>query len=124
LIDGRKVYYRGKLVENVVEHPVLKIAVNHVAKIFDYPDRIYEDSKYGRISKFFKIPRNTSDLIERHELIYNSTMYHNGVFNAAQAIGSDALFALMITTKKLIRNMVQTIIRELKSIFKGLLKKI
>jgi aromatic ring hydroxylase len=101
LVDGRKVYYRGKLVENVVEHPVLKIAVYHAAKIFDYPDRIYEDSKYGRISKFFKIPRNTSDLLERHELIYNSTMYCNGVFNISQAIGSDALSALMITTKKL-----------------------
>jgi aromatic ring hydroxylase len=101
LIDGRKVYYRGKLVENVVEHPVLKIAVHHAAKIFDYPDRIYEDGKYGKISKFFKIPRSTLDLLERHEFIYNFTNYCNGVPNISQLESSDALIALMITTKKL-----------------------
>jgi aromatic ring hydroxylase len=101
LVDGRKIYYRGKLVENVVEHPVLKIAVHHAAKIFDYPDRIYEDGKYGRISKFFKIPRNTLDLLERHEFIYNFTNYCNGVPNISQLESSDALIALMITTKKL-----------------------
>jgi aromatic ring hydroxylase len=122
LVDGRKVYYRGKLVENVVEHPVLKIAVNHVAKIFDYPDRIYEDNKYGRISKFFKIPRNTLDLLERHELIYNSTMYLNGIFNAAQAIGSDALFALMITTKKIDKKYGTDYYKRVEKYFQGVVK--
>ena len=31
LRDGRRVFYRGKRVEDVTTHPVLKAAVNHAA---------------------------------------------------------------------------------------------
>src|SRR5579875_1841761 len=101
LEDGRTIYYRGKRIENINEHQILRIAALHVAKLFDYPNRIYEDEKFGQISKFFKIPKSKEDLLDRHELIYKTTMFCNGIFNISQAIGSDALFALTIISRKL-----------------------
>ncbi|BFH73089.1 4-hydroxyphenylacetate 3-hydroxylase N-terminal domain-containing protein [Sulfurisphaera javensis] len=100
LNDGRKIMYRGKYVTDILQHPVLRIAALHASKIYDFPNRLYDDPKYGKISKYFKIPRNSQDLIDRHKLIYDSTIFCNGIFNISQAIGSDALFALMITAKK------------------------
>ena len=100
LKDGRKVYFKGQLVEDIATHPILKFAALHAAKLFEYPDRLYEDSSLGKISKFFKVPIGSQDLLERHKLIYDLTLYSNGMFNISQAIGSDALFALMITSKQ------------------------
>ncbi|PSO07039.1 hypothetical protein B9Q04_12985 [Candidatus Marsarchaeota G2 archaeon BE_D] len=39
LNDGRRVYYRGELVGDIVHHPVLCIAARHAAKLYDYHDR-------------------------------------------------------------------------------------
>ncbi|MEM3995194.1 MAG: 4-hydroxyphenylacetate 3-hydroxylase N-terminal domain-containing protein, partial [Thermofilum sp.] len=103
LVDGRKVIYRGRLVQDITQHNVLRISALHAAKLFEYPNRIHEDPQYGKISKYYKIPRNSQDLLDRHKLIYDTTMFCNGVFNISQAIGSDALFALMITSKKVDR---------------------
>ncbi len=100
LRDGRKVYYKGKLVEDITTHPVLKVAVEHSAKLFDYPDRLYDAGTLGKISKFFKVPKSPQDLLERHKIIYDMTIFCNGIFNISQAIGSDALFALMMVSKK------------------------
>ncbi len=101
--DGRVVYYRGKRVDDITTHPVISIAVKHAADLFDVVDRLYEDPNYGRISKYFKVPRNTNDLLERHKLIYEDTLRFDGLFNIVQAIGSDALFSLMIIAKKVDR---------------------
>ncbi len=100
LRDGRKLYFKGKLVEDVTEHPILKMAALHAAKLFEYPDRIYEDSKLGKISKFFKIPMNSQDLLERFKLIYDLTLYCNGTFNISQAIGTDAIIGLMMASRQ------------------------
>jgi 4-hydroxybutyryl-CoA dehydratase/vinylacetyl-CoA-Delta-isomerase len=97
LEDGREVYYRGKKVESISEHPVLRIAATHAAKLF-YMERAVSEEKFGEYSAYFSIPRSPSDLQIRHKLIYDTTMRCNGVFNISQAIGSDALFALTITT--------------------------
>lgn len=64
---------------------------------------MYEDPSLGKVSKFFKKPTSTQDLLERHKLIYDTTMYCNGIFNISQAIGSDAIFALTITARQLDR---------------------
>ncbi|WP_069807249.1 4-hydroxyphenylacetate 3-hydroxylase N-terminal domain-containing protein [Vulcanisaeta thermophila] len=98
--DGREVYYRGKRVDDITTHPVLRIAVAHAADLFNSKDRLYDDPNYGRISKYFKIPRNTEDLLARHRLIYEDTLRFDGLFNIVQAIGSDALFSLMIMARK------------------------
>jgi Aromatic ring hydroxylase len=97
--DGRKVYYRGRIIDNIALHPTLKIAAMHAAKLYEYSNRTYEDPQFGKISRFFKIPVSSQDLLERYKLIYDLTMYCNGIFNISQAVGSDALFALLITTK-------------------------
>ena len=34
LSDGREVYYRGKKVDDVSKHPVLRIAALHASKLF------------------------------------------------------------------------------------------
>ena len=103
LKDGRRLYYRGKIVEDITEHPVLKIAALHASKLYEYEGRLYDHEKLGRVSKFFKIPTNSQDLLDRHKLIYDMTLYCNGIFNISQAIGSDAIFALMITAKQVDR---------------------
>ncbi|WP_252901673.1 4-hydroxyphenylacetate 3-hydroxylase N-terminal domain-containing protein [Vulcanisaeta sp. JCM 14467] len=88
--DGRTVYYRGKRVDDITTHPVISIAVRHAADLFDVKDRLYEDPNYGLISKYFRVPRNTNDLLERYKLIYEDTLRFDGLFNIVQAIGSDA----------------------------------
>jgi 4-hydroxybutyryl-CoA dehydratase / vinylacetyl-CoA-Delta-isomerase len=103
LADGRKVYYRGKKVENIAEHPVLEIAANHASKLFDVKERATHDKELGEISRYFSTPRSSQDLIDRHKLIYDTTMACNGVFNISQAIGSDALFALAIVATEIDR---------------------
>ena len=100
----KEVYYRGKRIRSFLENPVLKISALHTAKLFEIPDRGYFDENLNEeISKYFRIPKNSQDLLSRHRLIYDHTKYCNGVFNISQAIGSDALFALMITSKMLDR---------------------
>ncbi len=108
LRDGREVYYRGERVEDVTTHEVLSAAVRHASEIFrlqfdpKYRDMmVYEDPKYGPISSFYKVPKSSSDLIERFKLIYETTRLGRGMFNIIKAIGSDALFALMIVSKKI-----------------------
>lgn len=97
-----EVYFRGKRIINLLEDDVLSVAVKHAAKLFEYPDRGYfEEELKENISKFYKIPRSAQDLIERHKLIYDTTMFCYGWFNISQAIGSDALFALMIVSQKI-----------------------
>ncbi len=105
LSDGREVYYRGKKVDSIIDHPVLKVAALHAAKLYDVADRGHSNNKKEKmaepeISTYFLTPRNPSDLMRRHELIYSTTKFCNGVFNISQAIGSDALFALSIVAKQ------------------------
>ena len=107
LRDGREVYYRGSRVDDVTSHEVLGAAVRHASEIyrlqFDpaYRDLLtYEDPKLGRVSRFYKIPRGPEDLVERFKLIYETTRLGRGMFNIIKAIGSDALFALLIISKR------------------------
>ena len=78
-INPESVYYRGKKINNVVYHDILGIGARHAAKLFDYSDRLYVTESGEKISKYFKIPKNSQDLIMRRELIYNTTNYCNGI---------------------------------------------
>lgn len=100
LNDGREVYYRGKRVDNIANHPVLKIAANHAGKLFAIEGRVVKDNDIGEVSRYFSVPRSSQDLYSRHRLIYETTMACNGVFNISQAIGSDALFALRLVAQE------------------------
>lgn len=108
LRDGRVVFYRGEKVEDVTTHKVLSTAVKHASLVYKWQfeeDKknltVYNDPKYGEISAFFKIPRSSGDLIERYNLIYLTTRFGRGTFNIIKAIGSDALFALMLIAKRI-----------------------
>ncbi|MEB2837357.1 MAG: hypothetical protein GSR80_000457 [Desulfurococcales archaeon] len=108
LRDGREVYYRGERVDDVTSHEVLGAAVRHASDIYRlqwdprYRDLlVYEDPEYGLISRFYKIPRGSGDLLERFELIYETTRFGRGMFNIIKAIGSDALFALMVIARRM-----------------------
>ncbi len=107
LKDGRAVYYRGKRVDDVTKHELLSIAVKHAAMLYEFKRdgkfsemANYSDPDIGLMSMFYKIPKSSEDLLKRHELIKESTRYCNGIFNIIQAIGSDALFSLLITSAK------------------------
>ena len=108
LNDGRIVYYRGKLVENVAEHFALKVPVNHASSIYELQAdqnykgiTCYKDDKLGNISSFYRIPRNTDELMQRHDLIYETTRLGRGQFNIVKAIGTDAIFALMYVANRI-----------------------
>ncbi|HYB03697.1 MAG TPA: 4-hydroxyphenylacetate 3-hydroxylase N-terminal domain-containing protein, partial [Nitrososphaerales archaeon] len=81
LADGREIYYRGKRIENIAEHPVLKIAAFHASRLFELQNRSVSDPEFGEISRYFSTPRTSRDLEARHRLIYDTTMACNGVFN-------------------------------------------
>lgn len=107
LQDERTIYYDGKRVKDVTKHAALSVAVRHASDLYrlqqdsDYRNlTVYKSEKYGEISSFYKMPRTSQDLHNRFELIYNTTEYGRGIFNIIKAIGSDALFALMISSGK------------------------
>ena len=107
LVDGREVYYRGKRVRDVTKHPYLSLAAQHAAQLYRFqgephfkpsPTTLVEGRK---VSTFYKLCRTPQDLLERSRLIEETTRAGGGVFNIVQAIGSDAIMALMIVSKAL-----------------------
>jgi aromatic ring hydroxylase len=107
MVDGRKVYYRGKRVRDITKHPYLSLAAEHAAKLYhlqrdtDFkpsPTTVVDGCK---ISTFYKLCRTPQDLLTRSRLIEETTRAGSGVFNIVQAIGSDAIMALMIVSKSL-----------------------
>lgn len=107
LRDGRVIYYNGKRVEDVTEHGALKVAVRHASDLFKLQEAdefkqmtVTASEEFGPISSFYKFPRKSKDLLDRFELIYRTTEYGRGIFNIIKAIGSDALFALSISSAR------------------------
>ena len=109
LRDGRVVYFRGHRVEDVTEHPVIGIAVNHAA--IDYamthqPEHrdlaVYRDpGSGGEYSRYFKIPRVSEDLLKRSDLIETSTRLGRTLVVLVKEIGTDCLFALHLIAKQM-----------------------
>jgi aromatic ring hydroxylase len=111
LRDGRTIYYRGTKVDDVTTHPVLSVPISHAKSFFDYREDkdlrkflTFNDPKLGEISGFYKIPKSSDDLWYRSRLIQETTRLSGGLFNIIQAIGTDALYALMVVSKKLDNN--------------------
>lgn len=109
LRDGREIYYHGERVEDVTEHPVLRIGLAHAAldyKLAEDPAHrdlaVYTDPESGEsYSRYYKIPVNTDDLLKRRELIAAGTRAGKGVVPLIKEIGTDALFALHIVAHQL-----------------------
>lgn len=104
LQDGRRVIYRGRTVENVVDHPVLGRAVKH--GLIDYlmaHDPAYQDVAVVQdgeelSSRFYVPPRNARDLRLRRDLIAEGTRLGGTVVPLIHEIGTDALFGLLHVT--------------------------
>jgi len=108
LRDGRRVFCKGELVEDVTEHPDLGIAVEHAALDF----RLAEDPAHASLfswqeegedepsSRYYKRPTGTEDLLKRREMIELSTQMGGGVVLLIKEIGTDALFALDLVSRQ------------------------
>ena len=79
LRDGRTVYYRGELVNDVTTHPVIGLAVEHAATDYRMAHDENESSlavvndNNGQYSRYYQIPRTPEDLLQRSALIERST---------------------------------------------------
>src|SRR5919202_6810454 len=107
LRDGRRVYYRGRRVEDVTAHPVIGLAARHAA--VDY--EMAEDPRYrdlavvdGR-SRYYVPPRSADDLLARSRLIEVATRLGGTLVVLIKEIGTDALFALGIVAHELDRRL-------------------
>lgn len=103
LRDGREVYIHGERVKDVTTHPAIKAAVEHASfdyEIYNDPElkalAVVKDENGKSISRYYRIPRTTEDLLLRHKLIDLSTERNGGVVTFIRAIGSDSIFASMI----------------------------
>lgn len=104
LRDGRTVYYKGERVPDVTENPVIQVAIEHAS--IDY--RMAEDPQWRDlatvkgeetgefISRYYKLPRDSQDLLKRSALIEQATRLGRTLVVLIKEIGTDALFALHI----------------------------
>ncbi|BBO73096.1 4-hydroxybutyryl-CoA dehydratase [Desulfosarcina widdelii] len=95
LVDERTVYYRGKLVKNVNEHPILSLEVEPVQYLFQNKFRSFNKDFNTESSIFYKIPHNSDDLLERSNMTYEITKDLGMLW---PHIGSDALLASRLIT--------------------------
>ncbi len=111
LRDGRRVIYRGKLVEDVTAHPHLAKGAHHVAIDFRLaherphdPTFVVQDPQTGQpYSRYFHIPRTPEDLLRRRDLIETTTRRARSFVPLIKEIGTDALFSLMIVCGRMDR---------------------
>src|SRR5216117_3559265 len=109
LRDGRLVYFQGQRVEDVTIHPAICVAVNHAAIDYEIAHdpahrdlAVYADRETGQeYSRYFKIPANAEDLLQRSELIEASTRLGRTVVVLVKEIGTDCLFALHLIAKQM-----------------------
>jgi aromatic ring hydroxylase len=98
LRDGRRIFYRGKAVEDVTTHPVFSLAINHAALDFEMAhEPRYRDLAVGPDghSRYFHVPSGADDLLARSALIEQSTRAGKTLVLLIKEIGSDALLALL-----------------------------
>jgi 4-hydroxybutyryl-CoA dehydratase/vinylacetyl-CoA-Delta-isomerase len=101
LADGRRVFYRGQQVKDVVADPELTLAVDHSALCYTiaetHPELAVADMDGEPISAFYKLPQSRDDLIRRGALIEEVSRQGGGTI-VLKEVGSDALFALIRAT--------------------------
>lgn len=99
----------GERVTDVTTHPGLRWAVDTAALDYEMADdpklralAVVEDPDTGQpMSRYFKIPRTSEDLLKRHELIMAATRLGRSTIPFIKDIGTDLIHALLIVTKKM-----------------------
>src|SRR5262249_62382060 len=102
LRDGRLVYFRGERVDDVTQHSVLGVAVNHAAIDYEIAHRpeyrdlaVSVDAATGKeYSRYFSIPANAEDLVKRSASIETSTRPGRTLVGSIKETGRDCLCAL------------------------------
>ena len=102
LRDGRRVYFRGKPVNDVTTHPFTKVAVDHAALDYELANdpehrdlAVFEED--GELfSRYYQIPTSADDLLKRSELIEAATAAGATLVLLIKEIGTDALNGLQI----------------------------
>ena len=96
LRDGREVFFKGQRVPDVTAHPEIRLAIDHAAIDYEMSDdpAWRELAVYDGYSRYFKLPRNSQDLLDRSRLIEAATELGGTLVVLVKEIGSDALFAL------------------------------
>ncbi|MCU0270192.1 MAG: hypothetical protein MUF83_16305 [Acidimicrobiales bacterium] len=102
LADGRRLYYRGERVDDLLAVPDLRVAAEHAAidyRVADDPTHrdlaVVKDPDSGEeYSAYYRVPRTPEDLLERSRLIELCTSLGGTMVTLIKEIGSDALFAL------------------------------
>ena len=75
--DGRTVFLDGQLIENVVDHPAFRNAVNTIARIYDFQAAsqnlelmtFNSPSRGGRVNRCWQLPKSYEELVQRREAI-------------------------------------------------------
>lgn len=102
LTDDRRVFYRGRRVDDVVGNAELAMAIDHSAICFDIatdrPDLAVTEVDGEAVSTFYVAPSNSDDLARRGELIEEVSRRGGGTI-VLKEVGSDALFALLRATE-------------------------
>ncbi len=102
LRDGRRVFYRGKRVPDVLAEPELRVGVELAAldyQLAEEPEHrslaVASDPDTGEtFSAYYRIPRSAEDLLARSKLIELGTRRGSMIPPLIKEIGTDALFAL------------------------------
>jgi 4-hydroxybutyryl-CoA dehydratase/vinylacetyl-CoA-Delta-isomerase len=110
LRDGREVWVRGQRIDDVTEHPALKVGVETAC--IDYA--VSEDPSCQSFavvsdgtdvySRYFLAPRSVEDLLLRRRLIEECSRRAYGVVPLAKDAGSDGLNALSVVAPKIDRD--------------------
>ena len=104
LRDGREVYYRGRKVDDITTHPILKYTHEFLGRIHhghllndrQKKEYFFTHPETGQLlSKFYLVPKSSEDLLNRYELTYNFTK--DSLINIAH-IGSDMFTAMQMVS--------------------------
>jgi len=112
LKDGRSVYFKGKMIDDVTSHEFFQPVIAHLGLEFEIPENIqYRDlvtfaiNEKERYSRYFKGPQDSQDLLDRSRIIDLGTRLGGTVVLLIKEIGTDCLFALNIITKQMDRKL-------------------
>jgi len=108
LQDDREVYFEGKRVSDVTTHPFFDTIIKHLGLEFEIPENpqhrdsvTFTPNGKDRYSRYFKIPQNAQDLLERSRIIDLGTRLGGTVVLLIKEIGTDCLFAMNIISKQM-----------------------
>jgi len=108
LRDGRTVYFKGEKVDDVTTHAFFDPVINHLGIEFEIPENpqyrdlvTFSPDGKDRYSRYFRIPQDSQDLLDRSRIIDLGTRLGGTVVLLIKEIGTDCLFALNIISKQM-----------------------